>query len=139
MLTSTYHDDIIAINRKRNDSPQACKLAKESTTPAPRPARSDRLGEIPIDQLINGTQRRTARGTHQDKRIGGRLPTQSQMFTCFYLLQSFSNTLCSIQVFRYDRKQETVYILAENSLGEEIQISVNRTGKWRFIDDQTRL
>ena len=67
------------------------------------------------------------------------MPTQSQMFTCFYLLQSLSNTFCTIEVFRYDRNQQIVYILAENFREEEIQIVVLKDGQWRLIDDETNL
>lgn len=67
------------------------------------------------------------------------LPTPEQMYTCFYLLQLLSNTLCSIELFRYDREQEIVFILAETNKGEEIQTIIYADGNWRFIDDQTRL
>ena len=40
-----------------------------------------------------------------------------------------SNTSCNIEMFRYDRKYQTVYILAVNARGEEIEILVNRDGE----------
>ena len=67
------------------------------------------------------------------------MPTQQQMYACFYLIQSLSNTLCGIEVFRYDRKREKVYILAVNARDEEIQIEVYKTGEYNFINDETKL
>ena len=67
------------------------------------------------------------------------MPTQAQMYACFRLLQSLSDKFCTVEVFRYDRKQERVYILAKNTLGEELQILVFKNGQWRFITDETRL
>lgn len=39
-----------------------------------------------------------------------------------------SNTSCNIEIFRYDRKYQTVYILAVNA-SEEIEILVARDGE----------
>ena len=67
------------------------------------------------------------------------MPTKEQMYTCFCLMQNLSNAFCSIEIFRYDRKRDRVYILAVTARDEEIQIEVYKTGKYNFIDDQTRL
>lgn len=61
------------------------------------------------------------------------------MFTCMYLCQMLSNYSTDIQVFRYDRKTKTVFILAHNNRQEELEIIVFFNGAWRFIDDETEL
>ena len=61
------------------------------------------------------------------------MPTREQMYTCFYLMQGLSNTLCRVEVFRYDKKYRKVYILAINVRNEEIEIEVYQTGKYFFL------
>jgi hypothetical protein len=56
-------------------------------------------------------------------------PTEKQVYKCFYLMQYLSNTLCNVEIFRYDSKYQTVYILAITSRGEEIEIVVDRNGE----------
>jgi hypothetical protein len=55
-------------------------------------------------------------------------PTQEQFYKCFCLMQYLSNTLCNVELFRYDDKYGKVYILATNARGEEIEIEVDRDG-----------
>lgn len=54
-------------------------------------------------------------------------------------MQILSNLFCSIEIFRYDEKRKRVYILAMTAREEEIQIEVYVTGRYDFIDDETRL
>lgn len=56
-------------------------------------------------------------------------PNEKQVYKCFYLINLLSNTSCNIEIFRYDRKYQTVYILAVNARGEEIEILVDRDGE----------
>ena len=60
-------------------------------------------------------------------------PTQKQMSKCFYLMQFLSNTLCNIEIFRYDDKYQTTYILAITSRGEEIELEVNQNGEVKLL------
>lgn len=55
-------------------------------------------------------------------------PNEKQVYKCFYLINLLSNTSCNIEIFRYDRKYQTVYILAVNA-SEEIEILVARDGE----------
>ena len=67
------------------------------------------------------------------------MPTKEQRYTCFCLIQNLSNAFCSIEIFRYDKRRGRVYILAVTSRDEEIQIEVYKTGKYDFINDETKL
>lgn len=67
------------------------------------------------------------------------MPPIEQLFTCLYICQMFSNYYSSIQIFRYEERQKTIFILAENQRQEELQIVIYPNGRWRFIDDETRL
>ena len=66
-------------------------------------------------------------------------PTLEQQYACFYIMQMLSNLFCSIEIFRYDEKRKRVYILAMTAREEEIQIEIYVTGRYDFIDDETRL
>ena len=67
------------------------------------------------------------------------MPTQEQQYTCFYLSQQLSDLFCRVEIFRYDRKRKRVYILALTAREEEFQIEVYTTGRYDFINDETRL
>jgi hypothetical protein len=56
-------------------------------------------------------------------------PTEKQIYKCFYLMQLLSNTLCNVEMFRYDSKYKIVYILAITSRDEEIELEVNENGE----------
>jgi hypothetical protein len=60
-------------------------------------------------------------------------PTEEQIYKCFYLMQLLSNTLCNVEMFRYDGKYKTVYILAVTSRNEEIELEVNKDGEVRLL------
>ena len=66
-------------------------------------------------------------------------PTSEQQYVCFYLMQLLSNLFCNVEVFRYDENRKRVYILARTARAEEIQIEVYTTGRFDFINDETRL
>lgn len=44
-------------------------------------------------------------------------------------MQYLSNTLCNVELFRYDNRYGKVYILAVNARGEEIEFEINRDGE----------
>ena len=67
------------------------------------------------------------------------MPTAEQMYTCFCLMQGLSNAFCSIDIFRYVKRRNRVYILAVNARQEEIQIEVYKTGNYDFINNETKL
>lgn len=46
-------------------------------------------------------------------------------------MQLLSNTLCNVEIFRYDSRYKIVYILAVTSRGEEIELEVNEDGEVR--------
>lgn len=60
-------------------------------------------------------------------------PTEKQLYKCFCIMQSLSNILCNVEVFRYDNKYRKVYILAVTSLGQEIQIEINSDGEINYL------
>jgi len=59
------------------------------------------------------------------------LPPQKQALTAIFLCQSLSNLCQPIQIFRYDRKLQTIYIQAGEN--DEIAIIIDQDGRWEFV------
>lgn len=57
------------------------------------------------------------------------MPTVDQAMECVYVCHMLSNLYRDIAVFRYDSETKEVYILA----GDEIQVVISATGRWRFV------
>ncbi len=62
------------------------------------------------------------------------LLTVSQAFECAYVCQMLSDYFQVIQLFRYDKVREIVYIIAGNN--NEIKVIVPSNGKWEFDTDE---
>jgi hypothetical protein len=57
------------------------------------------------------------------------LPTQEQGFASICVSQMLSNYYRDIQLFRFSEQTGEIYIFAS----EELQITIARSGKWRFV------
>ncbi|WP_432205686.1 DUF6888 family protein [Synechocystis sp. PCC 7509] len=56
------------------------------------------------------------------------MPTDAQILTCFILCQRLTMMYRPLYLVCLDKPTGEVFILA----GEEMQILIDRTGKWRF-------
>jgi hypothetical protein len=58
------------------------------------------------------------------------LPTEKQKDTAIFVCQLLSNLYQPINLFRYDRRLKTIYILA--GINDGLEILINEDGNWNF-------
>jgi hypothetical protein len=62
------------------------------------------------------------------------MPTAAQAIKAVILCQYLSNTLQPIELFRYNQKQNYIYIIAGDT--ESIEIIIYQDGNWEFLIDE---
>jgi hypothetical protein len=58
------------------------------------------------------------------------LPTEKQKDTAIFVCQLLSNLYQPINLFRYDKRLKTIYILA--GINDGLEILINEDGNWNF-------
>jgi hypothetical protein len=58
------------------------------------------------------------------------LPTEKQKDTAMFVCQLLSNLYQPMNLFRYDRRLKTIYILA--GINDGLEILINEDGNWNF-------
>jgi hypothetical protein len=62
--------------------------------------------------------------------VNNLLPTDQQKDTVIFICQLLSNLYQPINLFRYDQRLQTIYILA--GINDGIEITINQEGIWDF-------